>query len=55
LSAHAAINKLANESDAAAFSRIFSAQTPEGLEIRKACAVCKNTPAPMMVTEPKYA
>ena len=43
---HAKLNKAAGESDAAAFSRIFSA--PESIDIRRAHAITKNTTA----TEP---
>jgi hypothetical protein len=52
LMAHAKVHKTANESDAAAFSQIFSAQSEDGILLRKACAVCKNTAAPMMLVEP---
>jgi hypothetical protein len=48
LMAHAKLNKSANESDGAAFSRIFSAQSDEGLQIRKAHAITKNTLAPRL-------
>jgi hypothetical protein len=44
----AKVNKLAGESDAAAFSRIFMAD----LNIRKAHAITKNTLAPPSPTEP---
>jgi hypothetical protein len=46
---HARLNKRANESDAAAFARIFSA--PENIELRKAHAITKSFPN-MMDTTP---
>ena len=50
LQEHAKLQKAAGESDGAAFSRIFSA--PESIDIRRAHAITKNTPAPMMSVEP---
>jgi hypothetical protein len=46
----AKLNKMAGESDGSAFSRIFSA--PENVELRKAHAISKSTPAPLMSIEP---
>ena len=50
LQEHAKLHKAAGESDGAAFSRIFSA--PESIDIRRAHAITKNTPAPMMSIDP---
>ena len=47
---HAKLNKIARESDGAAFSRIFCA--PENVELRRAHAICRNTLAPRMSLEP---
>jgi hypothetical protein len=49
LQEHAALNKLAGESDGAAFSRIFSA--PESVDIRRAHQISKSTLAPRMSIE----
>jgi hypothetical protein len=50
LMAHCRLNKIAGETDAGAFSRIFS--DPASFELRAAHAITKNTPAPMMSIEP---
>lgn len=50
---YAKVNKLAGESDASAFSRIFSAA--EAVDIRRAHRIAKNTPAPLMSVEPVQA
>lgn len=42
---HARVNKIAGESDATAFSRIFSA--PESINIRKAHAITRNAGGPV--------
>lgn len=47
---HAKVNKIAGESDAAAFARIFSA--PESIDIRRAHVICKSTPTNVVDLKP---
>lgn len=42
---HAKLNKIGSETDAAAFSRIFS--SPELIELRKAHAITRNAGGPV--------
>jgi hypothetical protein len=51
--AYASCNKLAGESDVAAFSCIFSEQSPQGTSIRQAHAITKLTP--QLSIEPTFA